>query len=83
MSASMLSDEERALLEAVASEARISMSDFARRRALEMAELDMLERRVATIPAKDWDRFEAWAARPARAVAGLKELASKPPTWRT
>jgi shikimate 5-dehydrogenase len=35
-----------------------------------------------TIPAKDWERFEAWAHTPAREVAGLKELAKRPPTWR-
>jgi uncharacterized protein (DUF1778 family) len=77
-----LSDEERVLLEAASSLARTNLSDFVRRKALEAAELDMLGRRIVTIPAKDWDRFEAWAARPARAVPGLRELAGKSPTWR-
>jgi uncharacterized protein (DUF1778 family) len=53
-----------------------------RRKALEAAETDVLERRIVTIPAKDWERFEAWAAAPARAIDGLKELARKRPTWR-
>ena len=33
----------------------------ARRKALEAAELNVLERRIVIIPAKDWERFEAWA----------------------
>jgi uncharacterized protein (DUF1778 family) len=77
-----LSDEERVLLEAASSQARTNLSDFVRRKALEAAEADLLDRRVVTIPAKDWARFEAWAAAPAREIAGLKDLASRPPTWR-
>jgi len=77
-----LSEEERALLEAASSQARTNVSDFVRRKALEAAEIDVLERRIVAIPAKDWERFEAWAARPARKIAGLRELARKPPTWR-
>jgi uncharacterized protein (DUF1778 family) len=77
-----LNDEERALLEAASSQARTNVSDFVRRKALEAAELEVLERRIVTIPAKDWERFEAWAAQPAREIAGLKELFGKTPTWR-
>jgi len=77
-----LSEEERALLEVASSQARTNMSDFVRRKALEAAEVDVLERRIVTIPAKDWARFEAWAAKPGRAIPGLKELARRPPTWR-
>ena len=77
-----LSDQERALLEAASSQSRTNLSDFVRRKALEAAEADVLERRVVTIPAKDWERFETWAAQPAREIAGLKELARRPPTWR-
>jgi uncharacterized protein (DUF1778 family) len=77
-----LSDQERALLEAASSKARTNLSDFVRRKALEAAEADVLERRIVTIPAKDWERFEAWAAEPAREIAALKELARRPPTWR-
>ena len=77
-----LSDEERVLLEAASSQARTNLSDFVRRKALEAAEIDMSERRIVTIPAKDWERFEAWARKPARDIAGLKELAKRPPTWR-
>jgi uncharacterized protein (DUF1778 family) len=77
-----LSEEERELLESASAQARTNLSDFVRRKAIEAAEVDVLERRIVTIPAKDWERFEAWAARPARAIAGLKDLARKPPTWR-
>jgi uncharacterized protein (DUF1778 family) len=77
-----LSDQERTLLEAASSQARTNVSDFVRRKALEAAETDMLERRIVTVPAKDWERFEAWAAKPARQIAGLRALARTPPTWR-
>jgi uncharacterized protein (DUF1778 family) len=77
-----LSDQERALLEAASSQARTSVSDFVRRKALEAAELDVLERRIVAIPAKDWERFEAWAVKPAREIAGLQALVRRPPTWR-
>jgi uncharacterized protein (DUF1778 family) len=77
-----LSDQERLLLEAASAQARTNLSDFVRRKALEAAEVDVLERRIVTIPAKDWKRFEAWAAAPAREIAGLRELSRRPPTWR-
>jgi hypothetical protein len=57
------------------------MSDDLRRKALEAAEIDMLERRIVTIPARDWDRFKSWAAQPAREIAGLQELFGITPTW--
>lgn len=77
-----VSEEERTLLEAAAGQARTSLSDFIRRRALEAAEMDMLERPVVTIPAKDWEAFEAWADRPAERIAALEELARSDPAWR-
>jgi uncharacterized protein (DUF1778 family) len=77
-----LSDQERALLEAAASHAGTNVSDFVRRKALEAAELEPLERRIVTIPSKDWERFESWAVAPGRESAGLKKLASRPPPWR-
>jgi uncharacterized protein (DUF1778 family) len=77
-----LSDQERTLLETASSQARTNLSDFVRRKALEAAEADVLDRRVVTIPARDWERFEAWAAAPAREIAGLKDLSARPPTWR-
>jgi len=77
-----VSEEERTLLEAAAGQARTSLSDFVRRRALEAAVMDMLDRPVVTIPAKDWEAFEAWADRPGERIAALEELARSDPAWR-
>jgi uncharacterized protein (DUF1778 family) len=76
-----VSEEERAILEAASDLARTSLSEFVRRKALDAAEVDLLERRIVTIPAKDWEAFEAWANRPAEEVDGLKDLVRKAPTW--
>ena len=76
-----VSADERALLETASVQARTSLSDFVRRKALEAAEVDVLERSIVTIPAKDWEAFEAWVTRPAQAIPGLKALACKTPTW--
>jgi uncharacterized protein (DUF1778 family) len=76
-----LTDEERALLEAASSQARTNVSDFVRRKALEAAELEMMERRLVSIPSEDWERFERWAKRPGREIAGLRELSAKPRSW--
>ncbi len=76
-----LSKQERALLEAASEQARTSVSDFVRRRALDAAELDMMERRIITIPAADWEAFERWTQAPAQDIPGLRDLAARPPTW--
>ena len=76
-----INDEERFLLEAASEHARTNMSDFIRRKALEAAEIEFLERRVVTIPAKEWEAFEAWARRPARPNAALTKLSRTPPKW--
>jgi hypothetical protein len=51
-------------------------------KAFEAANVDSLERRVVVIPAKNWKRFEAWAAQPPCEIDAIKELATRPPTWR-
>ena len=79
-----LSDSERRLLQDASDEMRTSISDFVRRKAIEAAELQLMERRIVTIPAKDWDKIEAWAAAPARkaeALPRLAALAKAKPTW--
>jgi uncharacterized protein (DUF1778 family) len=76
-----VSEEERALLEAASKLARTSLSDFVRRKALDAAELDVMERRIVTIAAKDWKKFEAWANQPAAEIEQLTELARRAPTW--
>jgi uncharacterized protein (DUF1778 family) len=78
-----VSEEERALLEAASELARTSLSEFIRRKAVEAAEADILERRIVTIAAKDWEAFEAWANRPAEEIEGVKDLVGRAPTWRT
>lgn len=76
-----VSDEERSLLEAACEQSRTNLSDFIRRKALEAAEIDVLERRVVTIPAKDWETFEAWAHRPAEKMPALTKLLRTPLKW--
>jgi uncharacterized protein (DUF1778 family) len=77
-----VSEEERALLQAASDQARTSLSDFVRRKALEAAEMNMLERPVVVISAQDWEAFEAWADRPPERIAALEELARTDPAWR-
>ena len=77
-----VSPSERELLEAAAQQARTNLSDFVRRKALEAAEMDVLDHRVVTIPAEDWNRFEAWAGAPAKDVPALEELAATRPARR-
>ncbi len=72
-----VSKAERALLQAASELAHTSLSEFVRRKALDAAEIDVLERRIVTIPGKDWKEFEAWANRPADEIEGLKQLARK------
>jgi uncharacterized protein (DUF1778 family) len=76
-----VSAEERAILEAAAGQARTTLSDFVRRKAVEQAEIDVMNRTVIRIPAKDWEAFESWLKRPARQLAGLRDLARRRPTW--
>ena len=52
-----------------------------RRKALEAAETEILNRSIVTIPAKDWEAFEIWLQRPAEVIPALVELAGRPPTW--
>ena len=75
--------DERALLESAAEQAHTNLSDFIRRKALEAAEADVLNRSVVTIAAHEWEAFEAWLERPAEAIPALQELAKITPTWRS
>ena len=76
-----VSPSERDLLEFAAEQARTSLSDFVRRKAIEAAEMDVLEHRVVTIPAEDWEKFEAWVNTPAKDVPALRKLATTRPAW--
>lgn len=73
--------DERALLEEAAEQAHTNLSDFIRRKAIEAAETDLLGRTVVTIPARDWEAFEAWLDRPATKLPALEELAARAPSW--
>jgi len=73
--------EERAILEAAAEQARTSLSDFVRRKAVDAAEAEVLNRTIVTIAAKDWEAFEAWINRPAEMIPALKKLARVIPSW--
>jgi uncharacterized protein (DUF1778 family) len=76
-----VSAAERVLLEGAASQARTTLSDFVRRKAVEAAEIEVLDRRSIAIPAKDWEAFEAWVDSPAKEIRGLQDLAGRTPTW--
>lgn len=73
--------DERAILEAAAAQAHTTLSEFVRRKALESAESEVLNRPLVTIPAKDWEAFEAWINRPAETIPALAELARRRPSW--
>ena len=72
---------EREMLEAAAAQARTNLSDFVRRRALDAAEIELATHPIITIPAADWEKFEAWAHAPAKPVSALRELAATRPAW--
>ncbi len=79
-----LSDAERQLLQEASDDARTSISDFVRRKAIEAAELQLMERRIITIPAEGWEQIEAWAKatpRKGKALPRLVALAKAKPTW--
>jgi len=77
-----VSPAERMLLEAAADHARTNLSDFIRRRALEAAEQDVFDRRLVTIPADDWGKFENWVNAPAKEIPALRRLSATRPAWR-
>ena len=72
-----VSANERALLEEASANAHTNLSDFMRRKALEAAEADVLERSTVTIPAAHWEAFEAWVESPAETIPGLEKLTRK------
>lgn len=77
-----VSSQERARLEAAAYRAQTSLSEFVRSKAIEAAEIELLDRRQVTIPAESWERVEAWANAPAKDVPGLRNLTATRPAWR-
>jgi uncharacterized protein (DUF1778 family) len=76
-----VSDTERNLLEDAAKIARTNLSDFVRRRAIESAELDLMEQRLVEIPAVNWVEFEQWLQAPAKEIPAIKRLSQETPVW--
>lgn len=76
-----VSDNERKVLQEAADHARTNLSDFIRRKAVEAAELELMERRVITIPAEKWEEFEAWMNSPPRNLPNLRNLLETKPVW--
>jgi uncharacterized protein (DUF1778 family) len=72
---------ERDLLEAAAKNAHTNLSDFIRRKAIEAAELELMDRRVITIPVEDWEKFEAWVRSPPQDLPKLRKQLARKPVW--
>jgi uncharacterized protein (DUF1778 family) len=72
---------ERELLELAAEQSQTNLSDFIRRKAVEAAELAVLDRRIVTIPAEDWEKFEARVNSPPKSLPKLRKRAAKRPVW--
>ena len=73
-----VTEEEHALLAAAAELARTSVAELIRRKALEAAERELLERQIVTIAAPDWDAFEGWAHHPTHEIENRNDV--KAPT---
>ena len=76
-----VSAAERALLEAASEQTRTTLSDFVRRKAIEAAELEVLQRTNVVIPAEHWEQFEAWLNEPAKVLPELQKRLRMKPTW--
>lgn len=76
-----VSPDEKNLLKEAAEQSRSTVAEFMRRKALEGAEMELMERRIVQISADKWEAFEAMLAEPARENPHLKELAQRTPVW--
>lgn len=76
-----VSPEEKEMLQVAADQSRSTVSEFMRRKALEAAESELIDRRIVTLPAEAWSSFEAKLADPAKEVPALKELFQRTPVW--
>jgi uncharacterized protein (DUF1778 family) len=72
---------ERELLAVAAEHARTNLSDFVRRKAVEAAEMELVDHPLVTIPSENWAKFEAWAGTPAKDSPALRDLAAIQPVW--
>ena len=76
-----MSGDERALLDQAARQTQTKLSDFIRRKALEAAEVAILERSEVVVPASAWEQIEAWVAAPIAPSPALERLAASKPLW--
>ena len=76
-----VSENERDLLEMAAKYAHTSLSDFVRRKALESAEMDIMNHTIMEIPNQHWQQFEAWLNTPPQAIPALQRIATMKPVW--
>ena len=72
---------EKAILEAAAAEEHTTLSDFMRRMSVRAAETALFHRNLVTIPAKDWEAFEAWLGGPPADNPGLAAITNRKPSW--
>lgn len=77
-----VSETERTLLESAADTAKTNLSDFIRRRAIEAAEEDLMERRVITLSPEAWEMFEAKMSEPPRRIETVAKLMERTRAWR-
>ena len=73
---------EREMLRAAAEHSKTNLSDYVRRKAIEAAEMELLERHEVVIPVEHWERFEAWANSPPQDIPELRALAEWRPSWK-
>ncbi len=76
-----VSPDEKIMIQHAAERTRSSVAEFMRRKALEGAELELMERRVVQIAPDQWANFEAMLAAPATDIPNLKKLSQRPPAW--
>ena len=73
-----VSPQEKAMLQEVAGQARSTVSDFMRRKALEAAQLELIERRVIALSPSDWETFEARMTAAPQVIPQVQELFRRP-----
>ena len=76
-----VNEKERRILETAAKYIHTNLSDFVRRKALESAEIELMNHSTVEIPAEKWAEFEAWLHAPAEEIPILKQLSHSTPAW--
>lgn len=76
-----VSEAERQLLEIAAKYTHTTLSDFMRRKALESAEMEIMNRTVVEIADQDWQAFESWLNTPPQRIPALQRLAKVKLVW--